>query len=78
MKNSNAIDGWKRIIQGIPVIFSKEELVKERALHIYRSGNGPVNNEDVDAVLKELNDKIGGHWGAGISNDEITWIEEIV
>ncbi|WP_172369613.1 hypothetical protein [Sporosarcina jiandibaonis] len=52
--------------------------VKEKALHIYRAGEGSVINDDVDAVLEELNDKLGGYWGAGISNDEITWIEKIV
>jgi hypothetical protein len=52
--------------------------VKEVALHIYRCGEGSVENEYADAVLEELNERIGGYWGAGISNDKITWIEEIL
>ncbi|GEM_PF-6999407 len=52
--------------------------IKEKPLHIYYSGEGSVNNEDVGAVLEELNDNLSGYWGAGISNDEITWVEKIV
>lgn len=78
MKNSEAIDGWRKVILGTPANFSKEDCVKERALHIYRCGEGFAKNEYVDAVLEELNDRVGGYWGAGISNDEVTWIEKIV
>lgn len=51
--------------------------IKEKALHIYYAGEGSVKNSDVDAVLEEL-DKLGGHFGAGVSNETITWIEKIV
>lgn len=51
--------------------------VEELALHIYRCGEGFIENKYVEDVLEELNDRIGGYWGAGISNDEITWIEKI-
>lgn len=51
--------------------------IKERALHIYYCGEGLVKNDEVEAVLEELNERLGGYWGAGINNDEITWIERI-
>lgn len=51
--------------------------VKERALHIYYAGEGSVKNEIVEDVLEELNERLGGYWGTGASNDEITWIEKI-
>ncbi len=51
--------------------------IKERALHIYYAGEGSVKNNDVEEVLEELNDRLGGYWGAGVSNDKITWIEKI-
>lgn len=53
------------------------ETIKEKARHIYYAGEGSVENKDVDAVLEELNEQLGGYWGAGVTNGEITWIEKI-
>lgn len=51
--------------------------IKEKARHIYYCGNGFAKNEEVDTILEELNNVLGGYWGAGISNGGITWIEPI-
>ena len=54
----------------------KTYTIEEKALDIHSTGWGFVKNEDVDAVLKEI-EKHGGYYGAGISEHGVTWIERI-